>query len=194
MTTGPVLQGVAALIAATGGIGIFFLKVWSDRHDEQRRREERVDDLVRALHADIAIERERLHAVFALENAAVIRPELIGNIVQNEPRPMPITSSGAPSFVLESLKADLSLLPSAGIEPVIRFYRLVQGVAALEESFATGAYNDISSNRQAIAIEGYFANGLNTLSAADQALAALGQHLKEPPTSGFAFRRKSRDG
>jgi hypothetical protein len=167
------LQGIAALIAAIGAIAVFFLKVMLDRQDERRRRQERVDDLVHAVKADIAVERERLSAVFSPERSIAVKTALLENIEAGRPKPMPRTTTGVPSLVLDSLKREISLLPSAVIEPVIRFYRLNQGIDALDEAFASGVFDDIDPDRQRAALDSYFLSGSTALEAANQALQAL---------------------
>jgi hypothetical protein len=184
------IQAFGAVAAAAVAVTLWHLKTQAERADEDRRRDSRVADIVRAVRADIAVELTALRSQFSEPSAAMLREKALQQLRLTAPpdnaKDMPQASSAPPSFVFEAIKADLTILPADLIGSVVAYYRHDQRLTALAMDFSSGRYSGISDERQAEAVTGFFRIGALTLDAALQAAEACDRHLAAIP----AVRRK----
>lgn len=184
------IQAFGAVAAATVAVTLWHLKTRSERADEDRRRDARVADIVRAVKADIAVELTALRSQFSEPSAAMLREKALQTLRLTAPpddsKDMPQVSAAPPSFVFEAIKADLTILLADLIGAVVAYYRHVQRLTALAMDFSAGRYSGISDDRQAEAVTGFFRIGPLTLDAAIHASEACDRHI----AGAAAIRRK----
>jgi hypothetical protein len=119
-----VIGALGTVAAAFVGVLTWYLASSSERRREQRqrethehaedlRREQRVLDLVVALHSEI------------LAGIVANRRQLTAEDVTYALRQtQPFTTADETDFVFESLKGDISILPAEAIHSVVQYYRV----------------------------------------------------------------------
>jgi hypothetical protein len=119
-----VIGALGTVVAAFVGVLTWYLASRSDRRREREEREaarkqedqqrdQRVLDLVVALHSEI------LAGVIA--NRRQLTPEEAEHALQQAE---PFTTADKTDFVFDSLKGDISILPAEAIHSVVQYYRI----------------------------------------------------------------------
>lgn len=122
--TDAVVGALGTVVAAFVGVVTWFLASRSDRRGEQEeraaqrrneeaQREQRVLDIVVALHSEI------LAGVVA--NRRQLTVEDVGYALKQT---RPFTTADETDFVFDSLKGDISILPAEVIHAVVQYYRV----------------------------------------------------------------------
>jgi hypothetical protein len=139
----------------------------AERDRIDRQREERIGDIVRALHAEI------LTGIVLYEDQ--ITPAEVQHTIFD---PTPFSTPDETDFVFESVKADLSILPSDVIHSVVAYYR-----AALQTNFMIRDFREerfyamMPSEKQRF-MEGYIELVWVLKKRGDEAVAALADYAK----------------
>ncbi|MGL5116686.1 MAG: hypothetical protein ACRC7C_15310 [Beijerinckiaceae bacterium] len=173
------VQSVGAVTTAVVAITLWRLKTNADRLDEDRRRRQKTDDIVRAVRADIAVELGTLTAQFDEPHASALKDTLLERLVDAPGvkaehaslKDMPQGKAAPQSFVFDIVKSDLTIMPAEVIESVVAYYRLDQRLGSLVDAFSAGVYANIADERQKEAVEGLFELGKRTLATAREAKA-----------------------
>jgi hypothetical protein len=104
---------LAAVLAVMSGVWTYIQNKRREVRDMERRRIERVDDIVTALHAEIiagrdtaSLQTETVEALYAEANA------------------IPFGPADDTDFVFASIRSDLSILPVEVIHEIVEYYKL----------------------------------------------------------------------
>lgn len=122
---------IAGLFIATG----WWVVAFQNRRRDAKLRAERVDDMQRALLAEV-----RAHVVALESQAQDGRVELLLAQLAGGNSGLVITHSGN-DRIFRAVLADIHLLPGAVIDPVVIYYRLVAVMEAMADSIRRVARN-----------------------------------------------------
>lgn len=164
----PAVQG--ALVAACVAMGGWIYNGRQNRRIAAQLRGERVDDLQRAILAEI-----RAHVV-ALENQQ-LSFEASVEIVERVRRGgyIPSIPSEANDRIFRAVIAEIHVLPAAVIDPVVIYYRLLAIMASLASDVQTLARKD--AERAAQMMADYLALSDEALEAGRYAMILLSAQL-----------------
>lgn len=171
---------VAGLVALVG----WWVNGWQNRRRDRRLRLERVEDVQRALLAEIRAN----HAVpdhAAFEEA---RSVALTTLERGE-RPLLPTETN--DQVFRAIIDDIPVLPSEVIDPVIIYYRQLSVIAALARDFR--ALSDQDAQRTRTILEDYLSLQLEAVELGGAAIEALFASLNPSSARRGDAGRGSRD-
>lgn len=164
----PAVQG--ALVAAFVAVGGWVYNGQQNRRIAARLRSERVDDLQRAILAEI-----RAHVV-ALENQQLTQDESIALIERVAAGGyIPTIPGEANDRIFRAVIAEVHVLPARVIDPVVIYYRLLAVMSALAQDVQEVARLD--PDRAAEMMADYLALSEEALEAGRYAMVLLSARL-----------------
>jgi hypothetical protein len=157
---------IAAVISAIVTAAGWFASHASTRRLEAARRNERIQDVQTALRAEIRSQPPRLR-LFAEQQAAAlidaVRNSGLTPFVPREPG----------SFVFEAILAEIHILPTEVIDPVIYYYKQVAALTLFAEDLRSERFDGLGPDRKTAMYSDYIAMGVYALELADKAIDAL---------------------
>lgn len=165
----------AAFVTAIVGGGVvaagwFWTHALSRRRDRQLRQE-RVDDIQRALLAEIRAHMAALEGQTLDDNAA--REALVARLAAGGH--VPILPHDANDRIFRAIVEDVHILPEWAIDPVVRYYRLLAVRAALAQDIRANAKEH--PERATEMFRDYLTLNDETLSTGHRAMMVLGASL-----------------
>lgn len=151
---------VAGLVALVG----WWVSAWQNRRRDARQRTERVEDVQRALLAEIRAN----HATVDRDDFADAHRLLLAALDRGE-RPLPPTEAN--DQVFRAIIDDIRVLPSEVIDPVIIYYRQLSVIAALAKDFRSLAEQD--ERRARTMLEDYLSLQMEAVDLGGEAIEAL---------------------
>ena len=135
---------------------------------EARRRLERTLDVQTALLAEVAN--------YAAQLDEVDLPEHLDGVLaamRADPDFVPFVPRECFDTVFRALLTDIHLLPAGAVEPVVRYYAHLIGLAAFADDLRSAAYRDLVPERRAAMFRHFIAMKITALDYARDADAAL---------------------
>lgn len=183
---------VAAVLAVLSGVWTYVLNKRreaalakaerdAERQREERARSERINDIVRALHAEI------LTGIVLYEDqmdAAEVRHTIFD--------PTPFATPDEVDFVFDTVVPDLSILPSDVIHQVVAYYRVARQTNLMIRDFRDPRFEAQSAEEKRRFLEGYIQLVFVLKRRGDEAVAALANYAKEQKVDLESAERKVR--
>ncbi len=212
---GPIWIGavLAALITAAVTVSNWRASQRAQRQAEAERRRDRIIDIQKALRAEIKVHVHQLRRT-GLE---AHRDAMVARILAPAPRRsvwrprgerqsgfMPFVTRDAHDTVYRALLADIHLLPTETVEPVVFYYQLSGAIAAMAEDLRSDAVRKLEADRRATMYRHYIDMKIVALQLGEDAIAQLDIHiaateaLNNPapdpsgPATGFWGRARAR--
>ena len=161
---------VAAVISAViTAIGWYASHV-SSRGLEVVRRREGILDVQTALRAEIRTHRQRL-LLFRNEGKEVA--EKIGAAASSRTSFTPFIPREIKPFVFDAVVANIHILPTEVIDPVVYYYAQLASIAQFADDLRSERYQSLEPDRKLKMYEDYVAMGLYALELAEGAIKAI---------------------
>ena len=148
---------------------------------ESVRRRERILDVSTAIRAEVRSHRQSL---LLFSNAAA---EETARRILDDPSYTPFVPSHGRSFVFDAIVAEIHILPTDIIDPVVYYYRQVAMLGHFAEDLRTERFLQLDAARKASMYGDYVAMGKYALVLAEKAITAL-----ERPVNNQAWGRWGR--
>lgn len=167
---------VAAVLAVMSGVWTYVATQRRDaaasreerlreQEKEEARRTERIDDLVRALHAEI------LTGIVLYEDQ--MDPAQVRHTLFDQ---TPFATPDEVDFVFESVVDDLSILPSEVIHPVVAYYRAARQINLMIRDFREDRFDATPAAEKKRYMEGYIQLIWILKKRGEEAVAALADY------------------
>ena len=158
----------AAFFAAIAGVMTWFLTTRGDVKEKERLRQERIDDIVRAVHAEIVT------GIVLYQRQ--IDPIEVNRTINDT---SPFATPDETDFVFNSIKDEISILPSEVVHSVVAYYRVAQQTNLIIRDF-----RDADFKRQSLMAKQRFLSGYIALieilkHRGDRAAAKLSEYAHE---------------
>ena len=135
---------VAALIGGSVVVLGWLISHRRDRVVERRQRREKVIDIQRALHAEIAAHVHQLEG----NRLEAHKADMLARM-QNDPDFLVMVPGETHATIFRALLPEIHLLPGPVVEPVTLYYSQIITVANLAEDIRSARYAAIASDRRA---------------------------------------------
>ena len=180
---GPVWIG--AVIAAVISSGVTAIGwIVSHRREgeaEARRRRERIVDVQKALRAEVANYAAQLEEVDLAEHL-----DGVIHAMRRDPAFVPFVPRESFDIVFRALVSDIHLLPSGAVEPVVRYYAHLIGLAAFADDLRSIAFRDLVPERRAEMFGDFIQMKVKALDLARSAEQALHRGIEAVNSSDEA--------
>lgn len=133
-----------AVIAGAFVAAGWLVNGWSNRRRAQRLRDEQLRDAHRALFAEIATYLTTLWDSDALDDLAA---ETIDRM-RRDPGFVPFVPRERADRLYESVIPQIHVLPRVTIDPVVRYYSIVEAIAALAEDMRSDRFASLETERR----------------------------------------------
>ena len=180
---GPVWIGaVIAAVISSGVTALGWIVTFRrEGRAEARRRAERTVDVQKAVLAEVAN--------YAAQLEEVDLPEHLEGVLaamRHDPDFVPFVPREAFDTVFRALIADIHLLPSGAVEPVVRYYAHLIGLAAFADDLRSADFRALVPERRSAMFTHFIAMKIRALDYAREADAALRRGLGEVNSSAAA--------
>lgn len=138
---------LAAALSAAVAVTLWFGNNWVERRQAEARRQEKTNDLMRALLAEI----EAYVYLLAL-NDLEAHLTMMTHQMQGAPRDrpfVPIVPRESHDSVYRAFLDEIHILPGEVVNPVVRYYNQVNAIANFAADMATDRFAGISGDRMA---------------------------------------------
>ncbi len=161
-----IAAAISALVTAFG---------WYVAHNRERARDaalrrERVVDMQKALRAEISNYALQLREAKLSEHLDGMR-----RAMQADPAFVPLVPREAHDALFRALIGEIHLLPTEAVEPVVRYYSQISGVAALADDLRSPLYRRLAPERRVTIYEHFIEMKAQALTYASQAERALAE-------------------
>jgi hypothetical protein len=172
---GPVWIGavIAALISSLVTALGWIVSHNRESAAERRRRRDKIIDMQKALRAEIATYADQLRETDLPSHLAVMV-----SAMEADPAYVPLVPRESHDTVFHALVADIHMLPSGAVEPVVRFYTLLIGVASMAEDLRGASFRKLPVERRVRMYRHFIEMKVRAAERAAEAEAALQAGIK----------------
>lgn len=180
---GPVWIGavIAAVISSAVTALGWIVSHRREGEAEARRRRERIVDVQKALRAEVANYAAQLEEVDLAEHLDGVLAAM-----RRDPGFVPFVPRESFDTVFRALVADIHLLPGGAVEPVVRYYAHLIGLAAFADDLRSPEFRGLMPERRSAMFSHFIAMKVKALDYAREADAALAKGIGEFNSSAAA--------
>ena len=187
---GPIWIGavLAALITAAVTVSNWRANQRAQRQADADRRRDRIIDIQKALRAEIRVHVHQLRrsdlsahltAMVARMRAAPAKRRWFGSASRKSAGFMPFVPREAYDAVYRAVLADIHVLPTETVEPVVFYYQLTGAIAAMAEDLRSEPVRALEVERRIRMYDDYIAMKIGALQLGDAAIASLDANIAE---------------
>ena len=172
---GPVI--IAAAIAAMVNVLGWFVGSWRDRRADDRRRQEKQNDMATALLAEITHYRDAL-AFFDLDDVW----DRVNAKMAEDASYIPFIPSERNDTIFKAVLSEIHILPEPVIQPITRYYNQVFAIDAIIEDLRSDAIKSAPQKLRQAVYTDYISLKKQAYEDGNSAISALAAHLSVPGT------------
>jgi hypothetical protein len=135
---------------------------------ERRRRRDKIVDMQKALRAEIAAYADQLREADLPSHLAAVL-----EAIDADPAHVPLVPRETHDTVFRALVADIHLLPSGAVDPVVRYYSHLIGVTSMADDLRGPTFRKLPSDRRARMYRHFIQMKVRAIERAEAADAAL---------------------
>jgi hypothetical protein len=163
---------ISSLVTALG----WYVAHLQDVRKETARWRERIADVQTALLAEIRANRHRLSQIDLRTHAELFAERIKAGGAEGRAF-TPFVPREVPTFVFDALVAEIHILPTEVIDPIVLYYRQVLSISQLAEDLRSERFENLEADRKLSMYRDYIELLIHAQTLADEAISALKSSL-----------------